>query len=56
MKEGLLLSAGDFLNYQLILPFHKTQPANEKVKKKKDKKNLILIRNQGNAKQDYTLH
>ena len=57
MKEGLLLSAGDFLNYQLILPFHKMQPANEKVKKKKkDKQNLILIRNQGNAKQDYTLH
>ena len=46
MKEGLLLSTGDLLNYQLILPFHKKQLANEKVKKKK----LILIRNEGNAK------
>ena len=51
MKEGLLLSTGDLLNYQLILPFHKKQLANEKVKKKKKKKKkLILIRNEGNAK------
>ena len=43
MKEGLLLSAGDLLNYELILPFHKMQPANEKVKKKKDKKTLSSL-------------
>ena len=44
MKEGLLLSTGDLLNYQLILPFHKKQLANEKVKKKKTKtKNLSSL-------------
>ena len=40
MKEGLLLSTGDLLNYQLILPFHKKQLANEKVKKKKNLSSL----------------
>ena len=43
MKEGLLLSTGDLLNYQLILPFHKKQLANEKVKKKTKTKNLSSL-------------